>query len=327
MEESPVQEFAIRNVLCAVDFNPHDHKTVSWAAQMAAEFGARLTLAHVTAGVEFWGPGGNYVNPRWKRKLCSDASQQIAWRPGNSSKVLFTTGGSDAIEVAIKIARTATGRFKTLSFWDAFHGAGFGSAAVGGEALFRSGRIGPLMPGAEHVARFSSYRCPYGTSSAEESGAACARIIDYVLGREGDVAAFIAEPIRAVPYLPPPGFWKEVRKICDRHGTLLVFDEIPNGFGKTGKMFACEHDGVVPDTWWWERRWVAVFCRLPPRLRGRNSTSAPIMRSVIIRTRKTRSRRAPRSPPSRSSRTRGWSPMREGRRHGAGAAQGDHGEA
>jgi 4-aminobutyrate aminotransferase len=160
---------------------------------------------------------------------------------------LFTTGGSDAIEVAIKIARVATGRFKTLSFWDAFHGAGFGAAAIGGEALFRSGRIGPLMPGSEHVAPFSSYRCPYGTSSAEESGVACARMIDYVLGREGDIAAFIAEPIRAVPYLPPPGFWKEVRKICDRHGTLLVFDEIPNGLGKTGKMFACEHDGVIPD--------------------------------------------------------------------------------
>jgi len=167
--------------------------------------------------------------------------------PGNLSKVLFTTGGSDAVEVAIKIARTATGRYKTLSFWDAFHGAGFGAAAVGGEALFRSGRIGPLMPGAEHVAPFSSYRCPYGAATAEESGAACARMIDYVLGREGDVAAFIAEPIRAVPYLPPRGFWNEVRKICDRHGTLLVFDEIPTGLGKTGKMFACDHDGVTPD--------------------------------------------------------------------------------
>ena len=67
VEESPVQEFAIRNVLCAVDFGPRGHKTVSWAAQMAAEFGARLTLAHVTAGVEFWGPGGSYVNPRVER--------------------------------------------------------------------------------------------------------------------------------------------------------------------------------------------------------------------------------------------------------------------
>ena len=175
------------------------------------------------------------------------AEKLAAIAPGNLGKVLFTTGGSDAIEVAIKLARAATGRYKTLSFWDAFHGAGFGSAAVGGEALFRSGPVGPLMPGAEHVAPFSSYRCPYGTSSAEESSAACARMIDYVLGREGDVALLIAEPVRAVPYIPSPGFWKEVRKICDRHGTLLVFDEIPTGLGKTGKMFACEHDGVVPD--------------------------------------------------------------------------------
>jgi 4-aminobutyrate aminotransferase len=167
--------------------------------------------------------------------------------PVKNGRVLFTTGGSDAIEVAIKIARVATGRYKTLSFWDAFHGAGFGAAAVGGEALFRSGGVGPLMPGAEHVAPFSSYRCPYGTATAEESGKACARMIDYVLGREGDVAAFIAEPIRAVPFIPPASFWKEVRAICDRHGTLLVFDEIPAGLGKTGKMFACEHDGVSPD--------------------------------------------------------------------------------
>ena len=190
--------------------------------------------------------------PFTPRRYASEPAVALARKlagiaPGNLNKVLFTTGGSDAIEVAIKIARTATGRYKTLSFWDAFHGAGFGAAAVGGEALFRSGRIGPLMPGAEHVAPFSSYRCPYGTSSAEESGAACARMIDYVLGREGDVAAFIAEPIRAVPYIPPAGFWNEVRKICDRHGTLLVFDEIPTGLGKTGKMFACEHDGAVPD--------------------------------------------------------------------------------
>jgi nucleotide-binding universal stress UspA family protein len=77
-EESPVREFALRNILCAVDFNPHDRKTVSWAAQMAAEFGARLTLAHVTAGVESWGPGGSYVDQDWKEALVSDASQHIA---------------------------------------------------------------------------------------------------------------------------------------------------------------------------------------------------------------------------------------------------------
>jgi 4-aminobutyrate aminotransferase len=167
--------------------------------------------------------------------------------PGNLSKVLFTTGGSDAVEVAIKIARAATGRFKTLSFWDAFHGAGFGAAAVGGEALFRSGPVGPLMPGAEHLAPFSNYRCPYGAETPEASAEACARMIEYVLGRETDIAALFAEPVRAVPHIPPPGFWSCVRRACDKHGTLLIFDEIPTGLGRTGKMFACQHDGVVPD--------------------------------------------------------------------------------
>ena len=167
--------------------------------------------------------------------------------PFGPAKVLFTTGGSDAIEVAIKIARAATGRFKTLSFWDAFHGAGIGAGALSGEALFRSGPAAPLVAGAVHVAPFGSTRCPYGTSSAEASGEACARMIEYVLEREGDIACLVAEPIRAVPYLPPPGFWARVRAACDRHGTLLVFDEIPTGLGKTGKMFACQHDGVAPD--------------------------------------------------------------------------------
>lgn len=233
---------------------------------------ARGLYIEDTAGRRYMDFHGNnvhhigYGHPRLKRAIAAQmdalpftprrytsgpaialAAKLVHIAPGNLSKVLFTTGGSDAIEVAIKIARAATGRYKTLSFWDSFHGAGFGAAAVGGEALFRAGPVGPLMPGAEHVAPFGSYRCPYGTSSAEESGAACARMIEYVLGREGDIAAFIAEPVRAVPYVPPPGFWRRVREACDRHGTLLIFDEIPTGLGKTGKMFACEHDGVVPD--------------------------------------------------------------------------------
>ncbi len=79
VRESPLHEdLQVRNVLCAVDFNSYNHKSVSWAAQIAAEFGARLTLAHVTAGVELWGPGGSYVNPRWKKELVSDASRHIA---------------------------------------------------------------------------------------------------------------------------------------------------------------------------------------------------------------------------------------------------------
>ena len=160
----------------------------------------------------------------------------------------------DAVEIALKIARATTGRFKTVSFWDAFHGAGFGAASIGGEALFRSGPIGPLLPGTEHVAPFACYRCPYGypcndagQPRLELCRLTCARFVRYVLEQEGDVAAVIAEPARAAPYIPPPGFWAAVRQACDEQGTLLIFDEIPTGFGKTGRLFACEHDGVAPD--------------------------------------------------------------------------------
>ncbi len=173
---------------------------------------------------------------------------------GVRGKLLFTTSGSDAVEVAIKLARAATGRFKTLSFWDAFHGAGLGASSVGGESLFRSGRVGPLLPGTEHVAPFGCYRCPYGHPVDDEGRPfldrcklACAAMVKYVLEREGDVAAVIAEPARAVPFVPPPGYWQAVREACHAHGTLLVFDEIPTGLGKTGRFFAAEHDGVAPD--------------------------------------------------------------------------------
>lgn len=182
--------------------------------------------------------------------LCS----QFQRLTGNPGRVLFTTGGSDAVEVAIKLARAATGRFKTLSFWDSFHGAGFGASSVGGESLFRGGPIGPLLPGAEHVAPFGCYRCPYGHPVNDRGqpdlgrcGLACASMVRYVLEREGDVAAVIAEPARAVPFIPPPGYWQAVRDACHAHGTLLIFDEIPTGLGKTGRFFAAEHDAITPD--------------------------------------------------------------------------------
>ncbi|MEY8097214.1 aspartate aminotransferase family protein [Falsihalocynthiibacter sp. S25ZX9] len=186
------------------------------------------------------------------RRFTNDPAVELAEKiaeiaPGDLCKTLFTTGGSDANEVALKIARAATGRFKTVSFWDAFHGAGLGAASVGGEATFRSHIAGPLLSGTEHVAPFACYRCPYNHAGPDVCGLACAQMVEYVLEREGDVAAVIAEPMRAVPYVPPPGFWKVVREACHRHGALLIFDEIPTGLGKTGKMFAFEHDDVIPD--------------------------------------------------------------------------------
>lgn len=197
----------------------------------------------------------SFAPRRYASQTAIDLARKIGQiTPGNLTKVLFTTGGSDAVEVAVKIARSVTGRFKTLSFWDAFHGAGLGASSLSGEALFRSGPAASLMPGAEHIAPFACYHCPYG-HDVDSNGApyldkcrlACANMLDYVLGRETDVAAVIAEPARAIPYLAPPGFWQQVRDACDRHGALLIFDEIPTGLGKTGHMFACDHDHVVPD--------------------------------------------------------------------------------
>jgi 4-aminobutyrate aminotransferase len=192
------------------------------------------------------------------RRFTCEAAVELARKlaaiaPGRLDKMLFTTGGSDAVEVALKVARAKTGRHKMLSFWDSFHGAGFGAASVGGEQLFRSGPIGPLLSGTEHVAPFACYRCPYGYPDRDGKPdlalcrMACAGYLSYVLEREGDVAAVIAEPARAVPHLAPPGYWQAVRSACDRHGALLIFDEIPTGLGKTGRMFACEHEDVVPD--------------------------------------------------------------------------------
>src|SRR5918993_280730 len=160
------------------------------------------------------------------------AEKLAAIAPGNLSKVLFTTGGPAAIEVAVKIARAAPGGFRTLSFWDAFHGAGTGAAALSGEMLFRSGPAAPLVAGTMHVAPFGGYRCPYGHATPEASADACAGMIDYVLSHDCDVAALVAEPMRAVPYVAPPGFWAKVREICDRHGVapdILVLGKALGG--------------------------------------------------------------------------------------------------
>jgi len=174
------------------------------------------------------------------------AGKLVEIAPGLLGKVLFAPGGTSAVGIALKLARIATGRHKTISMWDSFHGASLDAISVGGEALFRRD-IGPLLPGTEHVPPCDCYHCLWGCSDPATCGLKCARYLEYVLEKQGDVAAVIAEPIRATPYVPPPEYWRAVRDACDRHGALLIFDEICQGLGRTGRMFACEHFGVVPD--------------------------------------------------------------------------------
>ena len=164
--------------------------------------------------------------------------------PGDLNKVLFAPGGAEAMGMAMKLARLKTGRHKTISMWDSFHGASLDTISIGGEAIFRKG-IGPLLPGCEHVPPPNPSDCPFECGA--ECNLKCANYIEYVLEKEGDVAAVIGETMRSIPYVPPPDYWKRIREACDRHGALLILDEIPTALGRTGKMFVCEHYDVVPD--------------------------------------------------------------------------------
>jgi 4-aminobutyrate aminotransferase len=130
--------------------------------------------------------------------------------------------------------------------WDSFHGATLDTISIGGEAIFRQNQ-GPLLPGTEHAPPPDEYRCIFGCKDRGGCDLTCARYVEYILEKEGDIAAVIAEPIRSTPYIPKPEYWQSIRQACDRHGALLIFDEIPHCLGRTGKMFTFENFGVIPD--------------------------------------------------------------------------------
>ena len=188
--------------------------------------------------------------PFCPRRYTNRAAVDLARRltdlaPGGLDKVLFAPGGTTAIGMALKLARFATGRHKTISMWDSFHGASLDAISIGGEALFRKD-AGPLLPGAEHIPPPTRGRCHF--NCADEAHTGCTDYLDYVLAVQGDVAAVIAEPVRwTTVEPPPPGYWRRAKEICDRHGALLIFDEIPSALGRSGKMFVCEHFDVTPD--------------------------------------------------------------------------------
>jgi 4-aminobutyrate aminotransferase-like enzyme len=183
---------------------------------------------------------------RYTNSKAVDLAQKLAEvAPGDLCKSLFCPGGSEAIEMAITLAKQVTGHFKTISFWDSFHGAGFAAASVGGEELFKGG-MGPMMPGAMHVEFPNYYRNPWGFKNQDEVDHEYLRQIKTILEREPGVAAIIGEPISATPVVPSKYYWEGVKDLCERYGALVIFDEIIEGFGRTGKMFASEHF-ITPD--------------------------------------------------------------------------------
>jgi len=163
--------------------------------------------------------------------------------PENLNRVLFAPGGTSSISMALKLARIVTGKHKLITYWDSFHGASLDAISAGGEHEFRKG-MGPLMPGVERIPPPTSYRGPFSTTHDMPY----ADYLEYVIQKEGDIGAFMAETVRNTDVqIPSQKYWKRVREICTRNNVLLILDEIPIAFGRTGKMFAFENYDIVPD--------------------------------------------------------------------------------
>ncbi|NIB40539.1 aminotransferase class III-fold pyridoxal phosphate-dependent enzyme [Pseudomaricurvus alkylphenolicus] len=173
----------------------------------------------------------------------------------NMKRVLFSSGGSDAIESALKLARQyhrlngEAERSKFISLKQAYHGTHIGGTSINGSTMFRR-NYEPLLPGCFQVATPWLYRNPW-TQDPEELGRLCAQELEREIQFHGaeTVAAFIAEPIQGIGgvIVPPDNYWPLVREICDKHGVLLITDEVITGFGRSGSMFGCRGWGVKPD--------------------------------------------------------------------------------
>jgi taurine---2-oxoglutarate transaminase len=169
--------------------------------------------------------------------------------PGHLTKSLFTTGGAEAIENAIKLARLYTGRPKIIAKYRAFHGASYGAMTAGGDPR-KLPNDAQQVPNIIHVEDPYCYRCPWGkeiTWCKRE----CVSHVERVIEFEGpeNIAAVIMEgesgTSGCIKY--PPDYLQKIRAICDRHGILLIADEVMSGFGRTGKWFGVDNYGVVPD--------------------------------------------------------------------------------
>jgi adenosylmethionine-8-amino-7-oxononanoate aminotransferase len=174
--------------------------------------------------------------------------------PGDLDRVYFCSGGSEAVETALKIARqvqTLRGfpkRYKVIARRGSYHG--MTHAALSLTQIRNEAFHGPFAYGVSAVPSPNRYRNDFGLEG-EEGDVMCARYLEQEIVAQGpeSVAAVIGEPISASngTHVPSPVYWRMLREICDRHGVLLIMDEVINGFGRTGRLFAAEHFGVVPD--------------------------------------------------------------------------------
>ena len=183
---------------------------------------------------------------RYTNSPAIEAAQKIgSLLPGDLNRVLFAPGGTSAISMALKLARVVTGKQKIISFWDSFHGASLDAIGVGGEREFRN-HMGLLMPGVERIPPPVTYRGLWANESGNDL--IFAEYMEYIIEKEGDIGACIMETVRNTDVqIPSKAYWKKVREICTKHNVILILDEIPIAFGRTGKMFAFEHFEIEPD--------------------------------------------------------------------------------
>jgi len=181
------------------------------------------------------------------------AEKLAALAPGGFAKrVYFGNSGTEAMEAALKMARYHTGRGQFVAFFGAFHGRTMGSLALTGSKSTQKKGFFPMMPGAHHVPYAYCYRCAYG-KTPDSCSVECVKAIEDTLFRQTlpaeEVAAIVVEPVQGEGgyVVPPQKFFDELRRVAEKHGILLIFDEIQSGMGRTGKMFAAEHFGVAPD--------------------------------------------------------------------------------
>jgi len=238
IEDVDGNEFLDLTAGIAVNSTGHCHPEVVRAIQKQAE-----QLIHMS-GTDFYYD----LMPKVAARLSAIAPME------GPHRVYFGNSGAETVECALKLARYHTGRQNIISFVGSFHGRTMGALSLTGSKVQQKRRFGPFVPGITHVPYPNIYRGCDGTPKGMEAhGLACARFIEEKLFKTTlppeEVAAIFVEPIQGEGgyIVPPDSFLREIRRICDRHGILMVADEIQSGVGRTGKWWAIEHSGVQPD--------------------------------------------------------------------------------
>ena len=212
-----------------------------------------LNLGHnhprVIAAIKEQAEAGCFVSPSIAVESRSTLARMLAEiAPGDLNRVLFTNGGAEANENAIKIAKMVTGRHKVISRFRGYHGATMGAISAGGD--YRRWPFEPGVPGTIRVFEPYCYRCSF-SQKPESCHLECVSHIEEIIGYEGpqSIAAIIVEVITGGSgvIVPDPRYYPALRALCDKYGILLIADEVMTGFGRTGEWFAINHWNVVPD--------------------------------------------------------------------------------